>query len=385
MRHLCLSVVAVAGLAGAANAQIVLERLATIDLTNITANPISAKFIGTSGSAVAWDGRSLWVAGYNNSGTGGRPVGISKIGDVYGSPSFGDSFGVQSIPSGRGYRSLAVQNGRVLSGLEGGGAINDSLASWDAAVTTPAAPVWGINARVGWSDFDPGFNASGAASGAGAGWGTFNTNPSNRALRDAATGTETHSTATGGSLGTAPFPGTGPVANAALPRGLDFDPATGDAWGRVNNTVARAARTGENSFSAFALVASPNLPAQFPNQEGQNIEIARGSTFGDLAFFNNRGASAGSQLWSNVFRAINLAGVAQTISYLNFNPADAANNSIGFFDFSYDAASNTLAVLSFGDAGGQSGLKQVHIFAVPTPGAAALLGLGGLVAFRRRR
>lgn len=383
MRNLCLSVVAVAGLAGAANAQIVLERLATIDLTNATANPASALYIGNSGATVAWDGSSLWVGGYNNSGTTNN-VGITKISNALTAPSFGNAFGVQNIVNGRGYRSLAVRNGTVLSGLEGGAALNNSLAAWDGSVTTPAAPNWGINARVGWSDFDPGFNASGAADGSGFGWGTFNTNPSNRALRDVTTGAEIYSTASGGSLGTGPFPGTGP-ANAALPRGLDFDPATGDAWGRVNNTVARAVRTGENSFSAFALVSSPNLPNQFPNQEGQNIEVARGTTFGDLVFFNNRASTGGAQLWSNVFRAINLAGVNQNVSYINFNPADGTNNSIGFFDFSYDAASNTLAVLSFGDANGQLGLRQVHIFAVPTPGAAALLGLGGLVAVRRRR
>lgn len=381
----CMSVLAVAGLAAAANAQITLERLATISLLDVTANPNSPKFIGQAGASVAWDGANLWVGGYNNSGAVGRTA-ITKISNVYGVPSFGDAFGVQTHGTGRGYRSMAVRNGVLLSGFEGGANFDNALAAWDGSQTTPAAPNWGINGRVGSSDFDPGFNASGSPLGSGFGWNTFNQQPTpTRALRDITTGAEIYSPATGGSLGTQPFAGTGTTVQAAIPRGLDFDPITGDAWGRVNNTVARAIRTGENTFSPFAAVHNPNLPNQFPNQEGQNLEVVRGSPLGDLVFFNFRASGAGGQTWTNAFRAINLAGVNQPISYINFNPADTTNNNIGFFDFSYDARTNTLAVLSFGDAGGQLGLKQVHIFSIPTPGAAALLGLGGLAAARRRR
>ena len=56
----------------------------------------------------------------------------------------------------------------------------------------------------------------------------------------------------------------------------------------------------------------------------------------------------------------------------------AAPTGNGAYDFSFDAATQTLAISDFAN-------RQVHIFAVPAPGAAVLLGLAGLAAARRRR
>jgi hypothetical protein len=60
-------------------------------------------------------------------------------------------------------------------------------------------------------------------------------------------------------------------------------------------------------------------------------------------------------------------------------PFVPAQTGAGWYDFSWDRASGTLAVSDF--SGG-----FVYIFSVvPAPSSAVLLGLGGLVAARRRR
>ena len=90
--------------------------------------------------------------------------------------------------------------------------------------------------------------------------------------------------------------------------------------------------------------------------------------------FNDRPTSQ-SASFTSAIKAIDTNGVAQSINFNGFN----ITSSTSAFDFSYDAVSRTLAVSDFSNS-------NVYIFSVvPAPSALALMGLGGLVAGRRRR
>lgn len=366
--------IAAAGLlAGVASADITLRRLATVDLLDATANPTNGKFIGSNPATVAWDGRSLWVGGYLN-GIATNEVGIVKVSDVLSAPSIGDRFGVAALPSQfRGYRAMTVRNGVVYSGLEGGAALANGVAAWDSAVTTPASPIWGNTERIGVLDYDPGFNASGSATGSGVGYGAFL--GGRRALLDPATGAVLQSAAAG------PIFNDTIAGSGTVFRGADFDSTTGDLWLRKNNWIQRADRTGENAFNAATIVLNPQFPGLQTNgasTEGQNVQVIRGSAEGDFILFNDRRTGGAGQSWAGVFKAIDASGNAINILYEDFDPAAASNNGNAWYDYDYDAATQTLAVSDFLN-------KRVHIFAVPAPGTGAMLALGGVLANRRRR
>ena len=64
---------------------------------------------------------------------------------------------------------------------------------------------------------------------------------------------------------------------------------------------------------------------------------------------------------------------AQTFVDFGVNPFDVI-----VYDFAYDIETRVLAVSDLGSG-------HVYFFAVPEPASAALLGLGGLAALRRRQ
>jgi len=345
---------AVTGLASTASAQLVLTLRNTIDVES-TAGAGNAEFIGSNPSAVGYNGDKLYVAGFNNGPQ--QPVGIVEILDptVDGPASYGTVFGVQAAtPFGRGYSGLAMDpvSGDLAAAYDVGSSSPQGLVEYDTATNTPNFN-YAIRGGSG-VDYDPGFM------GVDSGIGITTFGSGRRALVDDATGAEIYSTANGFI-----FNSTGRTFN----RDYAFDPDTGDLYSRANNQVLKSARTGGNAATntvlasdpAFVTTANVNLDAPFVN--GQNIAFGDIDGFDFLVTNDRTGAGGGLPT-----------------SYVGFDPA--ASLGTGYYDFAYDADSQTLAVLDFNN-------RDVLIFdvVIPEP-ATASLGLaafGGLLLRNRRR
>ena len=215
---------------------------------------------------------------------------------------------------------------------------------------------WAKNARGGSGvAFDPGFGGADS----GVAWTTFGSG--RRALQDTATGADIYTTANGMIIT--------PDFGSSFWRDMDFA-ANGDMVARRANDVVFFDRTGGNSGSASILVDVAN--ADFV--AGQNVAYVGGSPFGDFVIYNDRSTTSGGQLASVVLTAVDLSGTQLTITIdgAGFDPGN------GYYDFSYDAATQTLAIVDFAN-------NEVVIYRVPAPGAVGMLGLAGLMAARRRR
>ncbi|QOJ01458.1 MAG: hypothetical protein HRU70_13565 [Phycisphaeraceae bacterium] len=345
------SVLACVALAGAATADLNLVELKRIDLSGQFGQTTPN---GTSIGAVAWDGSSAWVAGFNNAGAGAS-AGIFRVSDALGAHSIGGTFGSLATPALRGYSGLDIKNGRLVAAYDNGGASANGIASWDVATQTQN---WAKNAR-GSSGvaYDPGFNGADE----GVAWTTFGSG--RRALQNAATGADIYTTANGMIIND----GAG-----TFWRGIDFDDATGNLYARRSNGLIKTTRTGGNSGVASTLVAF-NAAADFVS--GHNLAFMGGTVEGDVILFNDRLSAASGQGFLSVMKAVTSSGAAVTLDWTLLSPVADGN---GYYSFSYHAASQTLAVADFAN-------NTLHIFAVPAPGAAGLLGLAGLAALRRRR
>ncbi|MEL7485404.1 MAG: hypothetical protein AAFN41_13760, partial [Planctomycetota bacterium] len=148
----------------------------------------------------------------------------------------------------------------------------------------------------------------------------------------------------------------------------------GDMVARRSNDVVFFDRTGANSGSASLLVEN-NENGPFVN--GQNVAFVDNSAFGDFVIWNDRTGAGLGQAASDVIKVTDLNGNDLTLS-LALIGGGSLDTGNGYYDFSWDAASQTLAVLDFAN-------RQVSIFAVPAPGAVGLLGMAGVIAGRRRR
>ena len=319
-----------------ATAQISLSELATIDLDS-TANQANPEFVGSNPAAVAWDGTDLFVAGFNNSGNTDN-TGIVKVtGALSGTPSIGAAFGVQSTPPLRGYSGLDISGSQIAAAYDDGTASPMGITSFDLS----GALLWAKTGRGGSGvGFDPGFASGGFISGNGVGWTTFGSG--RRSLQDSATGADIFTSSDGMIINGA---GTG-----TFWRDMEFDDDTGDIWLREGNNVIRGVRTGANAVNTAELIVDAT-EADFVN--GQNIAyVADGD--GDFVVYNDRAVTSGGQALAGVVRFINADdGAALAADFGGFSTGDGN----GYYDFSYDAASGTLAVLDFSN-------RNVHIFGV---------------------
>jgi hypothetical protein len=348
-----LGVVFVAGSMASA-ADVSFDLLATVNLDS-TANPDNAEFIGSNPSAVAWDGTSLFVAGFNN---GGAPtVGVVGITDALGMPVFGESFADLAAPAARGFSGLDITDGVIAAAYDTGSSDPNGITAW----MFDGTQMWAKDARGGSGvGIDPG-HLGNFADGGGVGWTTFGSG--RRALQDILTGDDIYTTGDGMIINGA---GTG-----TFWRDMDFDDATGNIWLREGNNVIMAERTGANSVNtAMLIVDEPE--ADFV--AGQNIAYMGGTPFGDIVIYGDRTDTALGQAFTDVVKVIDPAGNVLTYDLGGLMP----DTGSGYYDFSYDAATQTLAVLDFTN-------RNAYILAVPAPGAASLLGLGGLLTLRRRR
>jgi len=380
-----VSITALAGLAAAANAQVNLDLIKRIDVSSYNVDT-SADFIGNNINSVAWDGTNVYVSGFNNNaGTVPTDAGVAKISNVLSTPSFGPAFARTSLPNFRGINSLAIQGDNLAmshdaTGVGSTGTMRrQGLRVWNVASNTQS---WAIGDATSLNDntrsiygasFDPGFNGAGPAQGVAG----FSIGSGRRPLFNSNTGAKIYTfgpnTPVAGDVG-------GGIINFAVAatswRDSAFDPATGDLYVRMSNRLGKIVRNADNGF-AGPMVGLGGF-ADAIGFDFQNLAFVNSATAGNFLIANDRTSSGGGQAWNTVMKGLTTGGAAVTLNFLENGLPAVFANGVGAYDFSFHAPTNTLAVSDFAN-------RAVYIFQIPTPGAAALLGLGGLVAFRRRR
>lgn len=350
MKNTLIGAALIAGLAASASAQIQMTEVQRIDLFALN-NDQSSTFIGTNVSAIAWNGTDLFAAGFNGAAASG--TGVAR----YSGGAFSVMQFISGTPGARGFSGLDIQGDRLAAAYDDGATDAQGLQVFD--LNTDSV-LWSKSIRGGSGvGFDPGFGGADA----GVAWTTFGSG--RRALQDAATGADIYTTANGMII-TPDFEG-------SFWRDMDFA-ANGNMVARRSNDVVFLNRTGGNSGSASLLVEN-NENGPFIN--GQNVAYVDNSAYGDFVIWNDRTSAGLGQSAMDVLKVTALDGTELTLSLDLIGGGSLADGN-GYYDFSWDAASGTLAVLDFNN-------RMVHIFAVPAPGAAGLLGMAGLVAARRRR
>ncbi len=316
-----------------AAAQITLTPLGTVNLDS-TSTAANAEFIGSNPSAIAWNGTDLYAAGFNQSG-GTENVAIVQVSNALTAPTFGTAFGVQSAPNLRGYSGLDIDAASVAAAYDNGGNDPNGIAAYDLAGTQ----LWGKTGRGGSGvGFDPGFPGGSAALGQGVGWATFGSG--RRRLQNGTTGADIWD----GTNGMVIF-----TAAGTFFRDMDYDDATGDIWLREGNNVIHGVRSGDNSLSSLSI---PFDPADEDFIAVQNLAYV-GLPSQEAIFFNDRASTAGGQAFADVVKAIDASGAELTVDWCGFTAPDG----VGAYDFSYDAASSTLAICDFTS-------RDVYVFAV---------------------
>ncbi|MBK8977043.1 MAG: hypothetical protein IPM29_14100 [Planctomycetes bacterium] len=327
----------VLGLAASASAQVTLTEFATIDLAS-TANALNPEFIGSNPVAVAWNGSQLFVAGYNNSPTTITQCAIVEVlNPTSATPTYGPVFGVvANPPSFRGYSGLDISGSSLAAAFDDGMANADGIACFDLAGTLR----WRKNARGGSGvAFDPGFPTGNPAVGRGVAWTTFGSG--RRSLQNTTTGADIWDSTNGMVILT---------PEGSFWRDLDFDDQTGDIYLREGNNVIAWMRTGDNAVANPVLVFDQNPDADFINQ--QNLAVLRGPT-GVIVLYNDRALNSTNQGFSQVVKAAFADGRPVSLDFGSFSP----NPGNASYDFSYDAATRTLALLDFSN-------RNVHLFNV---------------------
>lgn len=351
MKTTLLGIALAAGMASVASGQIQMTEVTRINLDPLLV-ATSQTFIGNKASAIAWNGSDLYIGAFNAGGGGGTGSGIAKF-------SGGSFFVMQRIldtPADRGFSGLAIQGDRLAAAYDSGAAHPQGLQVFD---TASGSVLWAKNIRGGsGTAFDPGFGGADA----GVAWTTFGSG--RRALQDTESGADIYTTGNGMIIN----PGT-----STFWRSMDFA-SNGNMVARVANDVTLFTRTGGNSGTASYLV---NNGANGAFVAGQNIAMVENSAFGDFVIWNNRAVTNTGQSAETVIRATALDGTGLSIAFELLGGESFALGN-GWYDFSWDEASGTLAVLDYLN-------NNVHIFAVPAPGVAGLLGMAGLMAARRRR
>ncbi len=305
-------------------AQVKLTEVVTVSLAS-TATATNPEYVGSNPAAIAWDGTDLYVAGYNNSPNAGT-VAIAKVtGALTPTPVINPAFGTQSAPGFRGYINLDIDNGVLAAAFDNGGVSPNGIATYDST----GALVWTKTGRgssgIG---FDPGFFGIDS----GVGWTTFGS--TRRALQDATTGADIYDSTNGMVFN--PTPGT-------FWRDLDFNDRTGDMWLRKSNKLVTADRAGGNLMANAREVADfTPLGTSADFVAFQNVAVMHASE-GSAVIFNDRWNSGPGQNTDQVCLAVRLDGTPEQIDW----GTHQIQNGNGAYDFSYDEATETLALLDF--------------------------------------
>ena len=321
-------------LAANASAQATFSEIVTIDLDS-TSNPINAEYIGSNPFCVAWNGVDLYVGGYNGSGQT-IDVSLLKIEDALTTATFGTPFAPLAAPNLRGYIGLDITSDGLAASFDDGTASPQGIALHDLDGNL----LWAKTGRGGSGvAFDPGFPGGDPALGTGVAWTTFGSG--RRALQNVADGSDIWSSGNGMIILT---------PEGTFWRDMDFDDQSGDIYLREGNNVIKWERSGDNGCTNSAILFDQPIDANFTS--GQNVSYL-GGAFTDYLIWNDRVLSSGGQDFFTVVNVMTPDGVPVTVDWGSFSP----NTSVGLYDFSWDAASRTLAILDFGN-------RNVHIFAL---------------------
>lgn len=360
-------------LAGAASGQVSFREIGRVDLTSFYSQTATT---GSNISAVAWNGTDLYTAGYSNPG---GQTSILRINTplTTGTTSTAQ-FGQLTTIAQRGYTGLHITaNSLIATWDNGAGATQNggkALQNFGLGAGNPLN--WDAGTFLGTSQrgfagasFNPG---PGGAGGSGSGVGfIFQGSGFERVLNET----------TGGAAGSSGFLGGvhTSTAGGTTFRDIDFD-SQGNAYIRNNNSVTKSTRTGAFQYNGGA--QSPFIVSLGAgNNIVTNIQVMNIAGYGEVLIFNNRSSTATGQTFLGVQRVSDLNGTLLTPSFFGpdgSSPFAALNGAAGY-DYSFDEASQTLAVSDFTN-------NTVYIFSVvPAPGTAGLLALGGLLAARRRR
>lgn len=321
--------------------QVELNLTKTIDLTAVTANPLSPSYIGTNPSAVAFVAGDIYVAGFNNS-PGASFVGIArKLKTPLAGKDWSAAFGLKAVPASRGYTGLEIEatffKTTLYAAFDIGATDPDGIAAFDGPTGTK---LWNKAARGSSGDaLDPGYPGGTPTLGKGLGWTTLLA--SGRALQNTAGGADIWTTATG-------MPIVSPDGNHF--RDIDFDPATGDIWLREGNNVVHGVRSGDNSLNTVLLAHDSVPDADFVL--GQNLAFCA-TKLGSFVIFNDRSSTSSTQAFDSVLRAIRPDGSSLPIDFNGFT-APLGN---GYYDFAFDPKTQSLIVLDFAN-------RKLYQFAV---------------------
>lgn len=369
-----LSTALLPAISSGAHAQIVLNLITQVDLSATASASTSPSYIGNNISAVAWNGSTAWVGGYNQGATG-TPTAIVSVSNVLTTPLLGTSFGSLPTNNSRGITSLAVNGNTLAAAYDNGSGNGDSVRSFDPTTNV-------LNWRIGTAAadatrrgdgvaFDPGFNGGGTNKGVA----YLSIGSDRRHLLNAPTGTYTNRQNAGAIINTTP--------TSTVWRDLTFDPVTGDLYTRESNRLTKAVRNGDNTFVGGGSSVIGGLPTSGV-VDNENLTFVNSTLYGDFLILNDRTSNGGGQAFSNVVKVFSKTGTALTLNLGSF----AALDGVGAYDFSFDASSQTLAVSDFTN-------RQLYVVglgvgttAVPEPGAVAF-GICGILMsgalLRRRR
>ena len=377
-------ILALSVLSASSFSQVNLYMVGQVDLSS-TAVGANTQFVGSNPSAVAWNGSTAYIGGYNASGvtanTAIAPVAVSlalngfnQATDFTSTGSFGTAFGTFSTANTRGITQLAIQGSTLAASLDNGGANVNSVRAfnagtgalnWQTGGGTPDATRRG-NA-VG---FDPGFNATGPNQGVS----YLAIGGGRRHLMDASTGTYINGQNAGAIIN---FP-----TVATTWRGMAFNPTNGDLYTREGNRVGRAVRNADNTFVGGGSTIA-YAPGTYTNTVDNNSLAFVSNGANSFVIFNDRNATSGGQAASGVLKAMTAAGALQTLNLFDMNSsALSLANGNGAYAFSYASNNQTLAVTDFAN-------RQLYVFSlnqpVPEPASMAVLGLGVLGLIKRRK
>jgi len=408
-------------MASRAEAQIGLYEVARFNLA-ATSTAGSATYIGSNPIAVGWNGTKLYVAGFSGTGAATLPTSIIQITNAasgvaaggFVTPTYSGTFGTISTAATRGYTGLAMQGNQLAASWDGGSNNVNGIQMFNASTNTQS---WNLSAtgtnlsNVGTTrgyagpDFDPGYLGT---SGSGSGLGWLTQGSGRRLLNNQTNGLPIYTSATNAALvanypsvelGMIMSPDASVIpASASSWRDVAFDPATGNLYARNQFGVVVSNRTGSNidinplnntpGQSGYLYVnsgttASNNVGVTIGymnSVQSSSVNAFSNSYAGDLLVFNDRSSTSNGQSWTNVIKFMTTSGSSVTPNW-TFLSAPATGN--GAYDYEWDQASQTLAVVDYAN-------RNVSIFstAVPEPSTWAMLviggGVSGAAAVRRR-
>ncbi|MBU6309928.1 MAG: hypothetical protein KJS77_09305, partial [Planctomycetes bacterium] len=364
----------------AAQAQLTLTEVSRFNLDSIVSatnsdGSLNSRYVGNQVNSVGWNGSRLFVAGFVSTNLGGDfdNEGIIEITNASttgvvtsANVQYGSRFGFFPGVNSRGYTGLSLSGNRVYASLDLGTAypasVAPGMAGYDVSGTTPTQ-VWALNNVRGSVNVsvDPGYVVSGTSQGgAGVAWGTFGSGSTSRILSNAANGAYIY---TGTATGTTAQGLQWRLPSPTMPqfaRSLDFDPDTGDVYGRTGNWVTKAVRTGTNSADTPIALWNTYTGSSVL---GQNLAFMSNTTNGDLVVFNERSDASYPQTFTQAINVISSSGAAQSVSWNFLTGTSSGYTTVtktGWYDFAFDPATQTLAVA-------QPQEYRVSIFKIGSP------------------